>query len=127
MTLGTLVQDMLTDDAGVAALVGTRVYPVALPQTPTYPAISYQRISTTPQGGSTTLRVSRYQINCWATSYGGVQSLANAVITAAEEHRDGSETPVIKQTITANVIDDYDPDVKIYRTMVDVFVTTTGE
>jgi len=31
----------LVGDAGVAAMIGTRVYPVSIPQVPTLPCVSY--------------------------------------------------------------------------------------
>lgn len=124
MSVGTLLYSQLTGTSGVAALAGTRVYPLNLPQTPTLPAISYQRVSNTEQNGTSTLRTTRYQVDCWAESYSAVQSLASAVKGALEEWTSG---PSVKMTEVINEIDDYEPDSALYRVSIDVYCTTNGD
>jgi len=129
-TISGLVRNMLANDAGVTALVSTRIYPVVLPQTPTYPALVYQRISGPPRSGSSTFRQSRYQVDCWAngaTGYGDATALAAAVVAAAEDYTAGAQLPAIRGTYTANLLDDYDPDIEAYRVIVDLIVSTTGD
>ena len=46
MSLETGIYSVLTSDGTVSGLVGTRVYPDIMPQGVTYPAITYQRVST---------------------------------------------------------------------------------
>lgn len=82
MSLETEVRARLAADGAVAALVGTRITPILLPQAPTYPALTYQRISGPrwqvlegPGGGET----ARLQIDAWAASYLAAQGLAAAV------------------------------------------------
>lgn len=125
MTISTLVKAALAGDSSVTALVGTRVYPLILPQTPTYPAITYQRISSTGTNGNTALRASRYQVNCWATTHAGAQALAGAVKTLFEEYT--STTSGIKMSLVVNELDDYDDDTDAYRIIVDIMLTTTGD
>ena len=43
-----VIVSKLKAHSGLAALVGAWVYPAPLPQRPTLPAVTYQRISTTP-------------------------------------------------------------------------------
>jgi Protein of unknown function (DUF3168) len=72
----------------VADLVGTRVYPLRLPQAtpaPVLPAIRYQRIDTVrapyremATGRSEYVRP-RFQIDCFATTPAGAQQVADAV------------------------------------------------
>jgi Protein of unknown function (DUF3168) len=75
----------------VADLVGTRVYPLRLPQQtpsttpPVLPAIRYQRIDTVrapyremATGRSEYVRP-RFQIDCYATTPAGAQQVADAV------------------------------------------------
>lgn len=123
MTVGTLLHDALVNNAGIGAIVSTRVYPIKLPQKPTYEAITYQRISNTAQNGSTNIRESRWQIDCWAETYAEAHTLANAVKAGLEEYRNTN----IKQAYIVNEIDDYDDDAKVYRTIVDVILVTTGD
>lgn len=48
MNIGKYIYSVLAADAGVSALVGTRIYPVMIPQTSAFPAIVYI-VSTTPK------------------------------------------------------------------------------
>lgn len=126
-TLSEVVKAALSGNSGITNLVNTRIYPLKLPQPPTYEAISYQRISNTEQVGTTALRESRWQINCWAETYGETQVLAAAVKAALEEFTDTNQVPRIKMSRVVNETDDYDDSAKVYRTIVDVMLTTTGD
>lgn len=90
MSIETGLRTHLINNAAVAALVGSRVYPMRLPQGFVLPAISYQRISGPRQYDSVgaTGRVhSRFQVNCWAETYAGARDLANKVRLALNDHR----------------------------------------
>lgn len=59
----------LSGSTGVTSIVSTRIYPEELPQNPTYPALTYQRISGNShfhQTGLTGLGEGRIQVTCWA-------------------------------------------------------------
>ena len=127
MTIAALVKGALAENAGVSSIVSTRIYPLKLPQNPTYEAISYQRISNTGQDGTSTLRQSRWQINCWASTYGEAQALATAVKDALEEYVAISETPGINMARVVNELDDWDEESDVYRVMIDVILHTTGD
>ena len=95
MSLETGLRAALIADAGVTAIVSSRIYPEIMPHDVTYPAISYQRISTvrsqflTGVDDHTQIRI---QIDCWDDSYSGVKSLAAAVKSAIDGVRElGSE------------------------------------
>ena len=82
MSLETGLKSALTSDVTVNALVSGRIYPEIMPQDVTYPAISYQRISTTRYQlleGIDDFTQVRIQIDCWDSSYSGVKALASAV------------------------------------------------
>ncbi len=77
----------LAADANVSALVGSRIYPLLLPQRCTLPAIAYQRISrmgvhahTGPSG----LARCRIQYTCVGRTYAEVKSVATAVRQALD-------------------------------------------
>ena len=82
MSLEQGLKSALTADAAVNALVNGRIYPEMMPFDVTYPAISYQRISTTTYqllenvDDFTQVRI---QVDCWDSSYSGVKALASAV------------------------------------------------
>lgn len=128
MSIASLLKSGLAANSGVAALVGTRIYPlVFVNNNPTLPAITYQRISGSGTNGSTALRESRYQINCWANTHVAASGVAAAVKAFAEEFSDTTSTPGIKMALVVNESDDYDDQTKIFRVIVDVMLTTTGD
>lgn len=128
MTIASLLKSGLANNSGVSALVSGRIYPLVFgSNNPTLPAITYQRISGSGTNGSTALRESRYQINCWASTHVGASALASAVKAFAEEFSDTTSTPGIKMCLVVNENDDYDDQAKIYRIIVDVMLTTTGD
>jgi hypothetical protein len=127
VSIYNLLKGALAENAGVSSIVSTRIYPLKLPQNPTYEAISYQRISNTGQDGTSTLRQSRWQINCWAAGYVDAQALATAVKDALEEYVAISETPGINMARVVNELDDWDEESDVYRVMIDVILHTTGD
>jgi hypothetical protein len=124
MTLAAVLRSALIADAGVAALVAGRVYPVQLPQGVTLPAVRYQRVSNSEQLGSSVLRETRYQFDAWAVSHVGATSLAEAVKALWEDWRGDA---AVKWARVANELDDYDPETDSYRVIVDVLFVTTGD
>lgn len=91
--------------------LGNRVYPLVLPQTPTLPAVVYQRISsydTQTLDGTQSLDMGRFQIKVYATSY------KNAVDTAE----------LVKATLSGKALklmemDDYESDTKLFSIQLD--------
>lgn len=80
-------------DAGVAAIVGTRVYPVIVPQDAASPWVRMQVISDPRRGhlkGDNAMRRSRVQIDCMARKADGEggharsRTLAFAIIAALQ-------------------------------------------
>jgi hypothetical protein len=127
MTIATLLQAHLANDEDIEALVSTRVYPLNLPQKPVYEAITYQRISNTGQDGTSDRKESRWQINCWAATYGAAHTLASAVKESLEEWHEVDETPGVSWARVVNELDDYDDQALVYRIIVDVILHTTGD
>jgi len=77
----------LSGTAGVTALVSTRIYPMAIPQDITLPAIAYQRISglrIPEHDGPSGLATGRVQFTCQGTSYSSAKAVATAVRAALD-------------------------------------------
>lgn len=90
MTIEEALRTYTLADAGVTALVGTRMYPRKLPQTPTLPALVYQRIDTRrghDMAGADALPRPRMQVTCWATTPAGAYALAAAVRVRLDGYR----------------------------------------
>lgn len=78
---------VLLGNPGVSGLVGTRIYPMLLPQAATWPgpSMTYQRISTTSPvalAGEIGPERMRIQVDCWDTAWSGARNLALAVKAA---------------------------------------------
>lgn len=127
MTISALVNGRLTSYSGITALISTRSYPLLLPQHPTIPAVTYQKVSNTGQKGTSTLRETRYQFNCWGRTYAEAHTLATQVKAAFEEWHDLDQTPGVNMGLVVNELDDYDDEAKVFRVIVDVILHTTGD
>lgn len=79
-----LLYDRLRTNAGVAAIVGDRVYPNVLPQMPVLPALRYvlvDRVEVLAKPSEAALRLmrARVQLDCYAATYSAAKALATAV------------------------------------------------
>jgi hypothetical protein len=76
---------VLSTDAGVIALVGTKVYPLEAAQDTVLPYVAYTRVSSNrvySLGGYSNLENPRIQVDCYSSTYSGSKALSVAVISA---------------------------------------------
>lgn len=122
----------LTADSSIAALVGTRVYPVKAPEDETRALIVYSRISGI---GDHTLRGvgglarPRLQIDCWAPTPDVAAQLARLVKARLDGFRGAigtgdspSVSVAVRGMFLADERDDYDDVAKQYRTSLDFMI-----
>ncbi len=133
MTIEEAIAAELIRQGGVAALVGTRVYPTTLPEKPTYPAIVYERIGATPvrsHSGFGGLTEARYRLTVLAATPAEAARVAVAVEDALDgfsgflgHDTDGVETDAI-------FLDDdstgYEDDLQVYRRDLVFWIQHTG-
>jgi hypothetical protein len=110
----------LSTTADVIAIVSKRIYPLILPQDPTLPAITYQRIAGTRINciteGYVSLENAIVQIDCWSTSFDVLTDLATKVIAAMWASK------TFSALVPNSPIDLYEDDVLAYRRSIDVSV-----
>lgn len=99
--------------AALSTLCGGRVYPVLLPQSPTYPAITYMCVGVDADysmGGLSSKPVERrqIQIDIWGETYDAAKGIAYAAhgIMAASTGF---------MAILENETDGYEPEVEIFH------------
>lgn len=126
-------------DGALAAQLGTRVYPVKLPQTVTYPALTIQRISGVrhlPLKGRASLARPRYQFDVWtkegtANAFNQTQVLGRLLLDRLEGKTitvmDDSVSPEEPRIVAFEFDNDQDlfePDVNggYYRYSADFYV-----
>lgn len=113
------LEDRLTSYAGLTALISTRVYPVVLPQNPTKPAITYQRVGGDREHGMTVdygLAHPVIQVDVWASTFPSARAVAEQVELALLRYENAASTPVILDVLPENEgIDDYEDATKLWR------------
>lgn len=113
MSAETALYAALVARAGLTALVGTRIYPDAIPEDATLPAVVYQRASTAPIvsiGGVVFADDVRFAITAW----GQTRTSADAVADEIGQALATSGNPVVDRS------SGYDPEVGLHGVTVDV-------
>lgn len=119
--LETALASLLGAHAGLSALVSSRIYPVKLPQDPTYPAVTYARIGYDSEevidGTSTGLNHPRMEINSWGTKYSDALAVNAQVRAALKRVTDTSVDPDILDALLLHEMDLYEDELKehVYR------------
>lgn len=127
MSVGTILYSRLTTHAGTAALVSNRVYPLALPQAVTRPAITYREISSVPIDGQNRLYRKRLQLSFWAASYDGADALATQGKAALRGYADKGGTPVLIRCEDVNTAETFDDESNMWGVLVDFFLTVSED
>lgn len=123
----------LSTHAGLSALVSTRVYPFHLPQNPTYPAVSFTKVSSeriSAMGSDTGVVRKRFQVSAWGQKNGAKSGVENVYdvavqIRAALQRWSGTVGGVVIQdTFIVNELDLFEPgpsaEHHVYHVPVDV-------
>ena len=106
------VRSILAANAGVSALVGTRIYPAVLPLDCTLPALSFSKIS---NAYKQIAGVPRFQISCWTEDYLQCQTLKQAVETALDGYSGTVGTITIIRIIPLDAPDLYEQEPGVYH------------
>ena len=76
---------MLQEDAGLSALVGSKVFPLFIPSGNYLPCVTFQRLGGRPANtlsGASGLEEIDFQIDVWARDYDEAKAIAKAVRAA---------------------------------------------
>lgn len=114
----TSLKTKLLAASGVTAIIGTRLHPLKLPQSPTLPALTYQRIGgphTHAMGEASGLAYPIIQLTSWAETYAEAKTLAAAVQAALDGQSCGTGGVAELQ----NDIDLVDPETGWYYVAAD--------
>lgn len=119
-------QDLYTylqTQAGLTALVSTRMYPVRMPQSPTLPALVIQKVARAreySQSGDSNLANPTYQIRCWAETHEDAVALQVQVEGALSAFSGTMGSETVYSAFIENVIDDFEEETGLYSQIVDV-------
>ncbi len=117
--IGTLLYEKLTGNPEIAAVIASRMYPVALPQTPTVPAVVYffdnaasTNSMTGPSGhGSATMRV-----DSWADTADEAKDLAEKIKFILNGWKKNVPEGAVQGTFFKGEKDIFDDDKSLYST-----------
>ena len=129
--IGELLYARLTGNAGLAALVGTRVHPDMLPGSVTYPAIRYIQVGrvevvrkpVAAGGVGAKLAIVRgtFQLDCYAATYKQAHQVAVAAAGAVYGWRDRTNGVIVGRC--TDIGDVNDSEETMQRVSVDVSIT----
>lgn len=103
---------------GLTALTSTRIYPLVLPQKPTYPTVTYQRMDGERESGMTAehgMAHPHIQIDSWGKTYASAKAVATQVRGALQRWGDADASPAVLDCFLESDEDDYEPDTGVYR------------
>ena len=84
-----MIKDILAGNTAVTALVSDRVFPLVRPQNLTLPAITLQRVISTPANiinrAVAPIDHDRLQLDAWDATYAGARALADACRSAINQ------------------------------------------
>lgn len=113
---------LVTADPGVSALIGTCFYPVILPETPTYPCMSYQVVSASSEYnlGATAERWKRIQFDAYGQAYSDCKAIVAALDTVLDGYTgtlpDGTQILGSFRVVELDLMLQYS---RVFRTMVE--------
>ena len=108
----------------VTALIGSRMYPLKMPQSPTMPLLVYQRISGPREhdaDGAAGIANPRIQIDAWAATYTGAKDLATKVRKRIDGYSGDVGSPAV-DVVFSHLLSDrdfYDSETEYYRVSMD--------
>jgi len=118
----TALRAWMIADPALAGLVGTRIYPHALPQTPTLPACTYRRVSYR-RPDEIPFATVRIQVTAWGDTYTSARAVADALKTAADRKKGTSSGLTVVYASVQGDLELVDPVTGRYTVPVDFQVT----
>lgn len=113
------LKTLLRNDVDIAAVVGTRVYPFPLRQTPVLPDITMQQISD-PHDPILGVGHPRWQITPWSESYLEARQVAQLIDFCLQRYKGTSEGVQIISCHYQDSRDMRDPETGLYLCPVDI-------
>jgi len=108
----------LSNNAGVAAIVSNRIYPLVMAQKTTLPAITYQTTALRPDrglDGNSGRMTATIQINAWAETHVEAKNLAEALRAALNDYSGAMGSDTIQRSRVENETDGFDEETNFYR------------
>jgi len=114
------IYHQLVNTAGLVALVGARIFPVILEQDIDFPAVTYQRLGSSPihaSGSDATLRDVTMGIAVVADQYEdakNVQAQVEVALTDFSGEMGGTGGVQVQRCFIENIAEDFSDDIRAY-------------
>lgn len=115
----------MTGHSGLAALVGSRVYPTPAPQNVVAPFITYQRISATRRSGfgsDVGLVDARFQFDVIAATYISMRAVMDQLRQSLQRFRSAVSSPPVIDTFIENELDLYEDENDLHHGVLDALL-----
>ena len=112
----------LDASTGIHDIIADRIYPDALPQNPTLPALTYELISGL-EHHNIDVAYPYYQLSGWATTRAGVKTLGDEVVSAFKRMKDimgGTSGKRVIQAVIENRLTFYQPETLCWQGPIDI-------
>lgn len=127
------LRSFLLSYAPISSVVGSRVFPIKLPQATTADSIVYNRISGAGDyhlQGLSGFANNRFQIDAWAGTADRATALADLIRDRIDGYRGemGTDSPpsiTVHGVFMADQREDYDDEAKLHRMSRDYFINFT--
>ncbi len=109
--------EVLLADAAIAALVETRIDPVAPIQGAGWPCLTYRRLGSRGEytfAGRAGWRTADIEIAAWAKEYPQARDLAEAVRDLFDAFDDAENISAIRNITVLDGADDYEPTLEVF-------------
>jgi hypothetical protein len=113
---------LLAGNAPIAALVGTRISWVVLPENSTLPALTFQNVGSisSPTFETRGMQRMRVQFDCWGATYLDAITLRKAVETLLDGFQGTlSDGTYLQNVVSLQQVDFFDHDVRVFRAMIE--------
>jgi hypothetical protein len=117
--IGTLLYEKITGNPEIAAIIASRMYPVALPQTPTVPAVVYffdNATSTLSHSGPSGLESATLRVDSWADNFDEAKNLAAKIKEILNGWKKNVPLGAVQGTFFKGEKDIFDEDKTLYST-----------
>ena len=117
MSIEALIYTRLSGFAGLAALVGTRIYPNVAPQNVAAPYIVYRRVTAGRPGAmqaDTGIVRGRFQVDVFDGTFDGAAAVREQIRQALQRWRSAGP-PVVQATFLDTQIDLYEDDTGLHH------------
>ena len=112
------LHSLLSADSTLSELVGTRIYPVFVPESTAFPCLSYQVVSGSSDVAldDTVVREKRIQFDAWAQTYGVSKQIESALAEILEGYSGTLEDgTTILDCVPSITLDNWEATSHIYR------------